>query len=122
MTKKNENKIETVSMPGVEIAKMEMPSVSRAGGARGPRGSKYDFILDLKPGEVATFSATDPNKAASLRTALFGVAKKRGRKIKTVFSPEDGKLFICLLPLMEKTAQAKETKEEIQDELPLDNA
>ena len=99
-----------------------MPTISRSGGNRGLRGSKYDFILDLKSGEVATFSAPDPKKAASLRTTLFGVAKKNGRKVKTVFSAEEGNLFVCLLPLMEEAAQAEETQEEGQEELPLDNA
>jgi hypothetical protein len=102
MTKKNEKNenIETVETvvsdtpENVKIEKMEMPVVKRGG--TGPRKSKYDFLKTLEVGTVATFEIANEKKVASLRTTLFGWAKRNGLKIKTVFNAAENKLHVSL--------------------------
>jgi hypothetical protein len=105
MTKKNEKNenietMETVAAEtpetpeNVKIEKMEMPVIKR--GVNGPRKSKYDFLKTLEAGTIATFEIANEKKVASLRTTLFGWAKRNGLKLKTVFNAAENKLHVSL--------------------------
>ena len=82
----------TPIIPGMEISKGELPITSRK---TGPRSSKYDFLADLSPDELATIPVDSDKKAATLRTTLFNWAKRHeGIKVKTSYDREKGKVYI----------------------------
>jgi hypothetical protein len=85
----------TPIIPGMEVTKGNLPEVSRKGFSK---RSKYDFLADLTPDELATFTVENDKKAATLRTTLFGWSKRHeGIKIKTAYDREAKKIFIKVL-------------------------